>query len=414
MGVAAFAFSFRIPSQEISLQKGAAVSDWMRVRDWLGAIAVLFFFLPATAGAQWSATPGQTVRDAFGPPRANGSASVCRGACGAGCPSTCRESTHYECLGAGRVRRVTKYVCGTHQGCREHDDCLDACEQRQAQLDCDAHCHQQAVEKYGLENATSWMAGRGPFDGPTITFEYTREQPGALQPAFHCPVGANLECTGDTGSCVMAGKTVDPVFDSYPAAGAGAMRVAGFRSGRLCGDRVCEQATEIEVTGEETCADGACTRFAMEFDYSNADPGSPLECAVSAEGGSGDFIGDAVKKGLEAVPNKPEKSGMNEGMAGLLGAFKKVVEAVDAGEAVSIAPLGPDGKPIESQRVGTPGRSGPEPVPERIDLPASSGHLLVPMYELANSSNGNKPTVKQIRCSHKGVPVLETTFRLSF
>lgn len=383
-------------------------------RVGFGAIVACGFFLAVAAGAQWSAQPGDTVRDAFGPPRANGSASVCRGACGAGCPNTCRESVRYECLGAGRMRRVTKYVCGTHQGCREHDDCLDACEQSGAQMDCDAHCHQQAVEKYGLENATSWVGGHGPFDGPTITFEYTREEPGALQPAFRCPAGASLQCAGDTASCSVAGGTVEPVFDSYPAAGPGAMRVSGFRSGKLCGDRVCEQSTEIPVSGEETCPDGACTRFAMEFDYTNADPSAPLNCAVATQGGPKDFIGDAVKKGLEAMPDDPEKSGMNEGMAGLLGAFKKVVEAVDAGEAVSIAPLGPDGKPVESQRVGTPGRSGPAPVPESIDLPASSGHLLVPMYELAKSSNGNEPMVKKIRCSHKGVPVLETTFRLAF
>jgi hypothetical protein len=383
-------------------------------RAWLIAVAVSGLFLPVAASAQWSAQPGETVRDGFGPARANGSASVCRGACGAGCPSTCRDSVRYECVAGSRMRRVKTHVCGTHQGCREHDDCLDACEQSGSQLDCDAKCHQEAVEKYGLENTTSWVGGRGPYDGSPITFEYTRDEPDALQPAFRCPDGAKLQCAGASAQCVSGGTAVEPVFDSYPAAGAGSMHVSRFRSGRLCAGRVCGQASDIEVSGEETCAGSACTRFGMEFDYRNADPSMPLECSVSTHGGNGDFVNNLIKKGLDAAPEDGEKSGMNEGMAGLLGVFKKVVEGVEAGQGVSMAPLGPDGKPIESQRVGTPPRSGPPPVPARVDLPTASGHLVVPMYQVAEGPTAGRAAVKEIRCSHKGVPVLETTFRLSF
>jgi hypothetical protein len=35
------------------------------------------------------------------------------------------------------------------------------------------------------------------------------------------------------------------------------------------------------------------------------------------------------------------------------------------------------------------------------------------MYQYADGAGG-EPTVREIHCSHKGIPVLETTFRLSF
>jgi hypothetical protein len=36
-------------------------------------------------------------------------------------------------------------------------------------------CNTEIMDRYGLENATSWLKGGGPFDATPISFEYTRE-----------------------------------------------------------------------------------------------------------------------------------------------------------------------------------------------------------------------------------------------
>ena len=93
------------------------------IRKGLLLFAIVALLSPATL-AQWSAQPGETKRNAFGPLRGD-KTKVCRGACGAGCPDTCTEDVSYECIDSTRLRRVETYECGTHRGCREHDDCLD-------------------------------------------------------------------------------------------------------------------------------------------------------------------------------------------------------------------------------------------------------------------------------------------------
>jgi hypothetical protein len=316
--------------------------------------------------------------------------------------------------------RVETFTCGTHQGCREHDDCLDRCSQQHgAGYDCAAQCHGEAVERYGLERAISWAAADGPFDGEPITFEYTRSAPGEAPPTFHCPEGAHLTCSQGEARCLEGGTAVLPVFDSYQTTPSGAMRISNFRSGPLCGDGVCGQARDIRVTGEDTCDSGSgptrCSRYGLEFDYTDADPALPLECSSTIEGGSGDFIGDLIKKGFDSAPELgADTFEGNEGLGQLLGMFQKVVASADSPEDVQISmvPHGPDGQPIESQRVGSSPRSGLPPVPRTVDLPAESGHLVVPMYELSDSPAGGSSKVREIRCSHDGVPVLETTFRL--
>lgn len=390
-----------------------------RARFGLLPPLALALLLSAPANAQWAASPGQTVRDAFGP-TTGGKARMCRGACGVGCPSACAQRTSYECLADQRLRRVRSFTCGTHQGCREHDDCLDRCsQQRGLGFDCDAECHSEAVERYGLERAVSWAAAGGPFDGDPITFEYTRDAQGDAPPTFRCPDGARLDCSHTEGRCLAGGSPVAPVFDSYQTTRPDAMRISSFRSGPLCGNRVCSQAIDIRVTGEDTCESESgptrCSRYGLEFDYSNADPSMPLECSSSTEGGSGDVIGDLIKKGFDAAPELGADTFQgNEGLGELLGMFQKVVASADSPQdvKVSMAPLGTDGKPIESERVGSSPRSAPPPVPRSIDLPAASGHLVVPMYELADGSGGGAPRVREIRCSHNGVPVLEASFRL--
>lgn len=95
----------------------------------LVAVATLW---PVATLAQWAASPGETVRNLFGPVQGE-RASMCRGACGLGCPSACKQRVTYECLDSERMMRVNTYICSTHQGCREHDDCLDRCTQNRAE-----------------------------------------------------------------------------------------------------------------------------------------------------------------------------------------------------------------------------------------------------------------------------------------
>lgn len=66
------------------------------------------------------------MRNIFGPDIGL-SANQCRGACGGGCPKSCSIEVSYECMGSAQLRRVEAFTCGTHKGCREHDDCLDTC-----------------------------------------------------------------------------------------------------------------------------------------------------------------------------------------------------------------------------------------------------------------------------------------------
>ena len=374
--------------------------------------AVLALLLPVVAAAQWSAQPGETVRNGFGPLKGE-SASMCRGACGLGCPGSCKERVAYECMESGLLLKVNTFICSTHQGCRDHDDCLDACMQKGIdRLECDAQCHAEAVETWGLENATAWAAGGGPTDGPPIFFQYTHESPNAPEPAYRCPDGAQLQCARGKGSCLIAGiGKVDPVFDSYPSAGPGAMRIANFRSGHLCGDAVCEQSTVISVTGRDTCERGSCTRYGVEFDYEGANPALPLECTGEVTEG-GDFLGNMLKKGADAIPQQGDGSG-EDGMAELVGMFQQILKSADTPEDVqiSVTPLDENGNPIESQRVGNT-YSGPASVPRTVSLPGPKGHLVVPMYQLAGSKS--PPLERHVRCSHNGSPVLEVTFQLQY
>lgn len=66
------------------------------------------------------------------------------------------------------------------------------------------------------------------------------------------------------------------------------IRLDGARSGLVCADgtgnlAVCEPAHKVYITGEETCdwspdQQYPCTRFGYEFQYSDAVPGTTLDC----------------------------------------------------------------------------------------------------------------------------------------
>jgi len=373
------------------------------------------------AAAQWAAEPGTTTRNAFGPAAA-GKANQCRGACGSGCPGSCDKEVSYECQGDAQLRRVEAYSCGTHQGCRVHDDCLDACLQNSSQAgECQTQCDAQVMERFGFESSASWLIGRGPYDGQ-INYEYTIAAPAAAEPAYHCPEGASRQCGGSPGCATADGTAVEPVFENYPAAKG--MRVSAFRSGSVCGDKVCQQTATIEVWGEDTCSGGSCTHYGMEFDYANADPAAPLECSTSTSGGDDDFIGGLLKQGGDAMTTRggtttsnsdtATPGGGEDGMAELIDMFGKVLASGDSpdGVDVTITPYDAQGNPDPSKAVGTRAGGGPPPVPSSVDLPGASGHLFVPMYQLKGNLNRGEIKERKISCTHKGTQVLETVFRL--
>ena len=390
------------------------------VLAWPFALAIVLAF---PARAQWAAEPGATVVNAFGP--ASGlSANTCRGACGGGCPSTCERTVVYECEGEAQLRRVVIFDCGTHAACRVHDDCLDTCVQAGGQAgsqDCQSRCDASIVEDYGAGPAAAWLLGQGPYDG-RVVFKYTQDAPGAPQAAYQCPAGTQRQCAGDTGCVAGNGQLYEPFFGGYPEAPAGAMQVSAFRTGKVCDDHVCTYAIDIPVSGADDCAGKRCTRFGVEFDYRNADPGAPLECRTSTLGEEGDFVNTLLKQGADTMTSRSgQGQGQTEtgkkqegGMGELVGLFGKVLASGDSTEDVdvSITPLDKDGNPIESERVGSAPIDGPPPVPRSIDLPASSGHLLIPMYQTSSGLSPGVVKEKRVMCSHKGQPVLEATFRL--
>ena len=366
----------------------------------------------------WAAQPGETVRNSFGP-----NASDCRGACGPGCASvqSCERGARYECLDAGRLLRIETYSCGTHQGCRIHDDCLDRCHQANEQgVDCEASCHLEAMAEYGPENAMSWLQGGGPYDPEPSFFEYTRSAPDMPEPFYRCAEGTRRECGGGAARCVTAaGVEVEPVFDSFPEASR-TIGVAGFRSGRLCeqgpgGSTVCEQTVDIQVTGADACAQGAgnarCTRFGFEFDYQRADPAVPLVCSASSRGGSRDLASVAVAQALSPVVGQDTDLGAAAG--GIQEALRSGQSLESVFSGISIAQLDENGKPVESTRVGAnPAPAAAPPTPNRVALEGASGRLVVPLYELHDPARSGEVVEREVECSYSGAPVLETLFRL--
>jgi len=378
-------------------------------------LAVLF---SQEAAAQWAANPGDTVRNAFGPVKNQG-APVCRGACGVDCPSSCDQEVQFECAGDGKLLRVRSYSCGTHQGCREHDDCLDRCSQERAEgYDCAAECHAEAVANWGLDRAGVWAAGGGPYEGEPIRFQYTMDKPGGPEAIYGCPDGARRQCTAGQGGCLAGSESVDPEFETFNGGGPNTVRVSGFRSGRVClaggqPSSVCQSTVDIQVTGDDRCAqpDGAqrCTWYGFELDYRNANPAEPLICHSS--GAEEDFLGGIVSAAIEAAP---ADSDSDTDLGKMLGHFQKELnngkslDQLFSGITVTTA----DGKTLGA---AAPTETFHEPgVPSEVVLNGASGHLLVPIFERHDASLPGTSVEHQVRCSQEGRPVIETTFRLHF
>lgn len=170
-------------------------------------LVVLLAVLLVAGGRPASAQTA--TRNEFGPLDAR-----CRGACGGDCPDTCERTEFNECSDQGTdILVVERYVCGTHQGCRDHDDCLDACYAPYEYGDipltdltwadaefwgaggCQRECHLEAwnyaSEQWGGDGPAAvhgWIGGAGPNDG-SMVFEYTRataDGPDRTEPCPEC------------------------------------------------------------------------------------------------------------------------------------------------------------------------------------------------------------------------------------
>ena len=382
------------------------------------ALVILTAILPTESTAQWSASAGDTVRNEFGPAK-NGKASACRGACGMACPSSCEQQTQFECAGAGTLKRVKTYRCGTHQGCREHDDCLDRCSRdREAGFDCQTECNASAVEDWGVEMTSSWALGGGPHDDEPILFEYSMDQLAGPEAVYSCPKGSRQQCTAGPDGCMANGDSVEPVFSTFVGGGPGAIWVSGFRSGQVClkdgkPSSICKDVVDIQVTGEDVCAqaDGnqACTWFGFEMNYRDANPSEPLICQSS--GAEEDFLGSVVSQVIEAAP---ANSDPDSELGNMLGQLQKELQSgksldqVFAGISVTTADGKTLGTPTTTESFQQAG------VPSEVALNGSAGYLFVPMFELYSAAPPGSSVEHQVTCLQQGQPVIETTFRLYF
>jgi len=113
------------------------------------------------------------------------SGSKCRWACGGDCPDSCVDHDDVivwapDPIGGGYYKLTYSGVisCGTHEGCRWHDDCFDMCAQHYGESDwwehCHMHCNAVVADRYpvlvtsdGIEVLPwiSWQGGGGPYDG---------------------------------------------------------------------------------------------------------------------------------------------------------------------------------------------------------------------------------------------------------
>lgn len=104
------------------------------------------------------------------------SGSECRWACGGNCPESCVDHADVvvwilePIVGAYyRFTYSSVIACGTHEGCRWHDDCFDACAAATGESEwweaCHMGCNDYVAYKYPLAWGYSWQGGGGPYDG---------------------------------------------------------------------------------------------------------------------------------------------------------------------------------------------------------------------------------------------------------
>lgn len=115
---------------------------------------------------------GALVACGFGP-----GGSGCRGSCGADCTSNnCQEIPMRETI-CGQSVSFTRYICGVHQGCIDHDICYDECTRDNStsvgKFACLRGCDGDAIEAHGLCNTYGWSRGFGTHSH-TVDFYYHR------------------------------------------------------------------------------------------------------------------------------------------------------------------------------------------------------------------------------------------------
>lgn len=94
----------------------------------------------------------------------------CRGACGAGCPSSCKpQQTYVRTYIVGNAEYDVEFpnpiLCRTHQGCQDHDECFNQCVQGGEDSmvgACHNRCSAAATARWGVQNTVQWMFGYGP------------------------------------------------------------------------------------------------------------------------------------------------------------------------------------------------------------------------------------------------------------
>jgi hypothetical protein len=121
------------------------------------------------------------------------SGSLCRGACGSDCPSSCTPSTQSICTydsGSNNSLQCEYETmeCGSHQGCRDHDDCYDNCANAPQPVECRRSCDMECLTSFGPVSCTSWYFGNGPTDSNLSFGNLTNESinPGGCNGSTPC------------------------------------------------------------------------------------------------------------------------------------------------------------------------------------------------------------------------------------
>lgn len=126
---------------------------------------------------------------------------LCRGACGADCdPDDCTPTPIFECEEQGGESTTIVFggvsqSCGTAEGCRAHDDCVDTCNQVEgcgtwAAARCRRACDLEDVATWGAETSGLWATGHGPKDPAPLLFRYL--DPVGEEDSLTCPTGVVL------------------------------------------------------------------------------------------------------------------------------------------------------------------------------------------------------------------------------
>lgn len=134
------------------------------------------------------------------------SESLCRGACGSNCDTCSPPEEKVECEDTGDGHHQWWHypnyqVCGSHQGCRDHDACYDWCAATFGEKGmiglifgpCHRACDFECVCNYGAKQCVGWIGGGKPHDRDMYFSEQPYITPGCKGP---CPEESEESPTG--------------------------------------------------------------------------------------------------------------------------------------------------------------------------------------------------------------------------